>query len=344
MTDSPREDLLGYLLDALDEDRKREVEHYLAENAEARHELAVVSKAMAPLDATRRQHTPPADLADRTCRWIAAQTADRTLPGVKSDRAEVPSRPSAARMHPVRPSVAEEGRFRWQDVMMAAGIVVAASILLFPAIHGSRVQARLLTCQNHLGNLGTALANYSEYHEGFFPQVPTQGKLAAASAYAPILAAKGLLDEDRLVVCPGSPLAESGTFRIPSLEAIEATESPEQLKALQEIMGGSYGYCLGYQDQGRYRPTRNLGRPNFAIVSDAPSGRLPGHLSENHGRLGQNVLFEDGHVRFTVSPRPSESASDNFFLNDDGEVAAGIHQNDAVIGAGATPPTGSLSQ
>jgi hypothetical protein len=50
------------------------------------------------------------------------------------------------------------------------------------------------------------------------------------------------------------------------------------------------------------------------------------------------VLFEDGHVRFTTSPQPSDPGGDDFFLNDDGVVAAGLHENDAVIGAGATPP------
>ena len=61
-------------------------------------------------------------------------------------------------------------------------------------------------------------------------------------------------------------------------------------------MGGSYGYCIGYVDQGVYQPTRNLGRPGFAIMADAPCEDRPGRQSDNHGGRGQNVLFEDGHV------------------------------------------------
>ena len=125
-------------------------------------------------------------------------------------------------MHPIELPAAAEGRFHWQDLVMAAGIVVAASLLLFPAIHGSRVQARLLACQGNLRELGTALTNYSEYHGGVFPKVPTEGNLAAASAYAPILVADKLLPEDRLVLCPGSPLADLGSFYVPSLDEIEA--------------------------------------------------------------------------------------------------------------------------
>ncbi len=340
MSDSLREDLLGYLLGVLDPQRQAEVEQYLAEDAEARRQLALLNRALAPLDATRREYAPPPDLAARTCRFVAAQTtapeapAEPNAAGVVSGR-----RPSAVRMHAVESSGGEDSRFRWQDLVMAAGVVVAASILLFPAIHGSRVQARLLACQNNLRKLGTALTDYSEYHEGFFPEVPTTGNLAAASAYAPILAASPFLDEDQLdVVCPDSSLAEADSFSIPTLEEVEAADSPEQVKAMQETMGGSYGYSLGYQEDGEYRPTENLRRASFALASDAPSPSLPSHLSENHGRLGQNVLFEDGHVRFLTSPQPSDSGGDDFFMNDDGVVAAGLHQNDAVIGAGATPP------
>lgn len=126
-------------------------------------------------------------------------------------------------------------------------------------------------------------------------------------------------------------------FVIPTLAQVEATQSDEELKQLQETMGGSYGYTLGFQQNGAYYPTRNLRRANFALASDAPSPWLPNHQSENHDRHGQNVLFEDGHVRFLASPRPNDRM-DDLFLNDEGLVAAGTHQNDSVIGSGATPP------
>lgn len=342
MTDSVREDLLGYLLGALDEEQHAEIERLLAEDPGARRRLASLRRALQPLDDARCEYEPPQGLAERTCRFVLGQ------PGMTSSRYQAKAaaltgtarRTAPTPIKPIDLSRSAESPFHWQDLVMAAGVIVAMSLLLFPAIHGSRVQARLLACQDNLRELGTAFTNYSEFHDGYFPQVPVQGRLAAASVYAPILAANQLLPEDRLVVCPGSPVAENESFRIPTLEEIEAADSPEALAALQATMGGSYGYTLGYQDDGEYHPTRNLHRANFAIASDAPSDVLPAHLSENHGRLGQNVLFEDGHVRFTVSPQPG----DDFFLNDAGFVAAGLHVDDAVIGAGATPPVESLVQ
>ena len=102
-------------------------------------------------------------------------------------------------------------------------------------------------------------------------------------------------------------------------------------------MGGSYGYCLGHFRNGAYEGTRNRQRSGFAIVADAPSPDQPGHQSRNHGGRGQNVLFEDGHVVFLTCSKPNDSA-DDIFVNDAGLVAAGLHENDAVIGPSDASP------
>lgn len=337
MNDPREEDLLGYLLGALDESETAEVEQYLSEDAEARRELAALREALGPLEMTRREYATPGDLAGRTCRFVFDQ-ARVASPAAEAAALPLDGRRSAAQMHPAIFSAGDETGFRFQDMVMAAGIVIAATLLVFPAIQGSRVQARLLACQNNLAELGRALHVYSNGHQGLFPSVPSQGNLAVASSYAPLLAAGQYLPSDRTVVCPDSALAAAGDFCIPTIEEVEAAVAPDEVARLQQTMGGSYGYSLGYQNGGRYVPIRDRRRPHFAIASDAPNGATSGHPSENHGRLGQNFLFEDGHVEFLASPQSARSGGDHFFLNDNGEVAAGLHENDAVIGAGATPP------
>ena len=340
MTDSPQEDLLGYALGALDQEQAARIEQVLANNDEARRQLAAIDRAIAPLKTIQQEYDPPKGLAARTCRFVLGRqsTGKFEYPAKAAALVGTVRRLEPTKMHPTELVSVAPSRFYWQDLLVAAGVVVAACLLLFPAIHATRVQARMLACQNNLGELGTALTHFSERHGGYFPKVPAKGNLAVASAYAPILADNKLLSEDRKVVCPGSLLAESGSFRIPTLKEIHEVTSPETLRQMQQTMGGSYGYSLGYQDKGQYRATKNLRRQNFAIASDAPNELIPTRMPENHGRLGQNVLFEDGHVRFTTTPRLANTNSDHFFLNDDGQVAAGIHANDAVIGAGATPP------
>ena len=51
-------------------------------------------------------------------------------------------------------------------------------------------------------------------------------------------------------------------------------------------MGGSYGYCIGYLDQGVYQPTKNLGRAGFALMADAPREERPDRQSRQSRRTG----------------------------------------------------------
>jgi hypothetical protein len=164
--------------------------------------------------------------------------------------------------------------------------------------------------------------------------VPTRGRKAAAGIYAPTLARNALLDESRRVLCPGSPLAGRGDFRLLDLDELDGI-SETALEQFRPMLGGSYGYSLGHLAGGVYRDTRNLRRPFFAILADAPSATLPGR-SVNHGGRGENVLFEDGRVRFVTCRRPL--GLDDIFCNDRGQVLAGLHANDAVIAPSAAAP------
>jgi hypothetical protein len=70
---------------------------------------------------------------------------------------------------------------------------------------------------------------------------------------------------------------------------------------------------------------------------------MPASLSSlNHGRKGQNVLFEDGHVEFLQGCN-AEGCPDNIFLNDRGQPTAGVHANDAVIGPSHAHPLPAAS-
>ena len=101
-------------------------------------------------------------------------------------------------------------RVRWPDLVMAIGIWLAASLLVLPAIHSSRFSAQLAACQDNLRKVSFALNNYSQRHQGFFPLVPPEGRLAVAGIYAPTLLRGGFLTESQTVVCPGSALGGCG--------------------------------------------------------------------------------------------------------------------------------------
>jgi len=347
MADRVEHQLLGLLLEALDDAEQKQLEEQLAADPELRRRLSRLQEALCPLEATRVRFEPPPGLAERTGRLVFRVACERAE---ASQRRELEAAPSAAVLDPVlqatRPAEplagavappSSSGGWSWRDLAVAAAIFAAAALLVIPAIENSRFNARLVACQDNLRLLGQALSQYSQRHQDYFPPIPQQGRLATAGVFAPVLASAGYLGSSRLVVCPASPLADDRQFRIPSLEEIAAVEDPARLERLRGLMGGSYGYCLGYVEDGRYRSPRNLRRAQFALMSDAPSDQLPGYQSVNHGGRGQNVLLEDFHVQFFTTPQPN-GLRDHFFLNDSGQVAAGRHRDDAVIGrSGASP-------
>lgn len=329
MRDSGREALIGYLLGALDESERREVEEQLVNDAGLRSDLAKLGRALKPLDAARTSHDPPAGLAARTLAFIDGHLVRPAAAEESAERGRMSARPEPFE---------RRGRFRWQDVLAACALTLSGVLLLVPAIDSSRSHARLLTCQDNLRHLGGGLGEYSQLNAGLFPPIPSSGNMAVAGAYAPQLLNAGLIDGPQRIVCPSSSLAEEGQLKsIPTLAQIKQTKDGKRLLILHRLMGGSYGYHLGHVEGGELQPTKNQNRTHFAMMSDAPNPDSPRHATLNHDGKGQNVLYEDGHVQF-IRTSQLHRLEEDFFSNDDGRVEAGKHENDAVVAPSQTPP------
>jgi hypothetical protein len=310
-----RDHLIGYLLDALDPEEHEIVEAHLSRDPQLKRELELLSRSLLPLVADKGHYDAPPGLAHRTCEFVAMQSRISVAPAA----------PGHAR-----------SQWRMADMLVAAGIFLAATMLFFPALNQSRFAARLLGCQNNLREIGMALTNYSDRHKGYFPDIPRQGRLSAAGIYATKLVEGGYLGNPQIIVCPASSLADGILeFQVPTSKDLQIAPMP-RLVTLHKQMGGSYGYNIGYVSDGRYRSTKNLRRKTFALMADAPAAAAP-YSSPNHGRCGQNVLFEDLHVQYLTTCK-AHGCRDNIFLNDDGLVAAGTHVHDAVVGASHAKP------
>jgi len=302
MVDRTQAQLLGYLLGALEESEQDSVENELDQNPKLMRDLALVRESLQPLWLAQPDCDPPPGLAERTCRLIASQPA----PWADSSPApaEKPAEPAAPRLEPLPAAQLGGGRSHasWLDVSVAVAIVAATSLLVFPAVQNSRFNSRLFTCRDHLRQIGLALTQYSESQKGYFPPVYDRGRFAGAGVYAPVLLGNGFIDGPHWFVCPDSPLAENRRFRIPSLDELR-TASGEDLLSFRHSMGGSFGYNLGFLEDGRYYSPRNLRRPFYAVAADAPSHFLPNHQTIHHGGRGQNVLLESGAVAFYATPQ-----------------------------------------
>jgi hypothetical protein len=316
-----RDQLLGYLLDALEPQEHEQVEAQLKIDPNLQRELDLLSRGLRPLACDKATFDPPPGLAARTCQFVAGYDTKVVLP--------------------LREPAASTSRWSFADMVVAAGIFLAASLLFLPAMNQSRFAARVTQCQDHLRQIGVGLHSYSDANNKFFPDVEPDGPLGAVAVVAVRLHDQGFLQGPQILICPASTLADQPhLFRLPSPEQLQAAAGAE-LRRLHQQMRGSYGFYLGHVANGQYQTPRNAHRPRFALVADAPSSTPPYH-SLNHGGCGQNVLFEDMHVSYLTTCK-ARGCTDNFFVNDEGSVDVGLHPNDAVIvGGDARPVMGKV--
>jgi hypothetical protein len=219
------------------------------------------------------------------------------------------------------------------DVATVVGLSLAAAVLFIPVLASNRYRAQTVACRERLNEIGHALIGYSRTHNGLFPVVNDNGNLARAGVYAVRLRDAGYLPDERVIYCPAVIRDADALPVLPASGALQSAD-PAEAETMFAAMDGAYGYALGYVDEGRYRPLRNLDRSTFAVLADSPQEHGGG--GRNHG-CGQNVWFEDGHAEFLNCCRLSVR-DDDLYENDDGFVGAGIGPDDVVIGAATASP------
>jgi len=150
--------------------------------------------------------------------------------------------------------------------------------------------------------------------------------LETVGAYAPILAHDSLIREAD-VICPSSPLRdEFSLFQMPTVEELHRMK-PTALAYMQRMMGGSYGFTLGYSVDGVLQELKTEGSPFRVVMADRRDLNDGGRL---HAGFGMNVLFDDGHCSFVREDSP-QLLDPQLFVNRLGKVAPGVDPDDSVI-------------
>jgi prepilin-type processing-associated H-X9-DG protein len=325
--------LIGYLLDALDERTKRQLEAYLTQHPEARQKLTLLKRALAPLAADADAPAPPPQLVERTLAKVAEHIcADR--------RAEdLPQAP------PVSPATLPMARSWWRraDVLVAACLLVTIAglgLIVLGRMRGPDSGALLVECKNNLRQYFVALQKYREQH-GKFPDIAKQSPRDVAGIFVPMLADAGTLPASASIRCPGIGSPISCQFTLAALR----TMNEEEFAQISPCLATCYAYSLGFRDEaGAYHGPGDIPQSSWSqtpIMADRPPAE--GILNKegkpsnsiNHGGDGQNVLFADGHVQFLPKRTFGE---DDIFLNRDRKVAAGLDATDIVLGYSAARP------
>ncbi len=353
-----RDDLVGYCLGALDAPDAKRVESALADPATGqalRRDLDAIRRATLPLAADRDPIPAPPGLAARTLLAAAkargavnatvtpigdaarAAAADSHRPAREQRGHHERHRPAAPAFRPVeRGEGGNEAGMSWIDTMLLAATALAASILLMPALASLVQQSRHTKTDRNMVKIGNALHGYVSSHRRY-PSPPDGGPMSRGGLYAPMLVSEHrIAADDGTFLTPGSVLARSGTFRVPTIQSLEASRELPSFDELVRTMGGDFGYTLGHRDpMGNLQPIRGLHRSHHPVMADAPDES--GERSDNHPDGLHHFLWEDGRVG-KVHESGIHFDDDHVYRNHDGVIAAGKDEEDAVIGASHHQP------
>jgi hypothetical protein len=274
----------------------------------------------------------PRGLAERTTRRVARTD----YLGESSDQDALP-RLSSVMISDSPPATA----LGWSlaDLTVAGGVFLAVSMLLFPALRGSRDATRATICQDHLRQFGR-LFELFELNEGVFPAI---GPNENAGMFAVKLMERGYSDEGDLtilLVCPGAPVTErirAGEFavRVPTSVQLDQMEPWDQTDARLR-MSPCYAYQLPYRVRNKLVHLRGEDQKLAPVLSDASDVATGEVMSRNHNGVAQ-VLFGHGGVR-RLQSCVVPTFNDDMYRNVRGVVAAGYSRHDFVLGRSEAMP------
>jgi hypothetical protein len=332
-----REVLIRYLLGELDVQEQRFLEERLRTSPELQRELAYLRTCFAAARDTDPQvQELPRGLAERTTKRITDSDSDVT-----------PSRAAALSISPLELSTSEPpaGALGWSlaDLAVAGGVILAVSMLVFPALRDSRDATRAYHCQQNQQQLFVLFTRFAEDNKQYFPKISPREN---AGMFAVRLVESGLIraeDLAVLLVCPGSPAAQKIRdgeleIRLPTTAQLAAM-SHEELREARKNMSPSFAYALPYRVGDTYFNRRDDRQAFPLILSDA-LGSEPGQLiSPNHNGFF-HALCGDGSVRMLQSCRVLVFGNDDVYRNEMGVVAAGCSRDDTVLGPSEATPAG----
>jgi hypothetical protein len=331
MSSPSHEHLLGYVLGALEPWEHEQLEGELARNPQLADQAALLAARLRPLEACRCVGPPPEGLASRACNYVfeKAPSQERVSPARQGLAAQMSAEYGEGEAH----------RWTLADLVVAAGIFIAAGLLFVPAIVHSRHQALMAGCQNNLRELGEAFARAAVAH-------PNRDYNALASA-SPAhrysgsqlqrLVSDGFLERPNVVLCPASPAVKlRNTWTVPTAEEV-ANASAEELPELYRRAAGGLAFSLGYDPEVPAENVKLVSTDQIALASDAPAGELPDMISRHHDGRGQNVLFASGRVAYICGCGMKE-CGDSLFWNRQLRVEAGLDERDIVLATGGTRP------
>jgi hypothetical protein len=329
-----RELLVRYLMGELDGPELRQLEAQLRASAELRSELAYLRSCFQTADDDQDGPAgPPRGLAERTSERVN-----------EYDGGDLNER-SGSLLHRRSTSVTAfatdvdppSGSLSWSfaDFVVAAGVCLAVSMLLLPALSDSRDAVLRRGCQDNLRKWNVLLALNVQNNDSVYLPVGhfREGK---NDIYVLQIASKRLASLDELKKMGSCPGKANNSIPSPQQSLLQMVAAPtptlpvnsacslQQDDAPQTLL--DYAIDVGYEDEAGLHGRRIERSSYVPVMTDAPGSNSKGHISPNHPGI-IHVLFQDGHVKLMRAC----ARTVDWFTNDKGLKKAGCNQEDLVL-------------
>lgn len=204
-----REQLLGYLLSALDPHEMRAIDQRLQSDPQLQAELAQMQRLLSDFDQAVGQQALvdlPAGLTAKTLAQIGQQPPP-TLAAAEGTSPPAPVTLADSRRHwfssagdqPLPPA----GKRSRSDWIVSVVTIASLVALALPMIAGYRSEARKTVCQNNLRQLGMSFSDFVlRRGDTRLPEVAESGREAFSGIYEVRLADAGLMHDPNLRWCP----------------------------------------------------------------------------------------------------------------------------------------------
>ncbi|MBN1765937.1 MAG: hypothetical protein JW860_11810 [Sedimentisphaerales bacterium] len=325
--------LMDYQLHLDDPRQRQQTEELLDKDKQAQKLNDSLKQILDPLGSWSDEPAPEG-LADRTLELITQHEQARTMAAAS----EAIARRQDSGYHQRRD---RHSRVRWvlgnlRDLVTVAACLMLAVTALRPGLQHARQRSNQIQCAKNMAMTSQALYEYAQDNNNMLPnagytpgsvwwKVGAEDKNDNSNTRNVFLLIKGDYLPPETFICPGSKKKPSFRIKIdPELLAkLQDFASREQVnysfrlfidKKYLDHTGQKLSDGLIMADQNPLFADFDIDRQKELDLTVDPS--LLRVNSPNHGGIGQNILYNDGHVDFTSARHMGPSLDDIYTIKD----------------------------
>lgn len=200
------------------------------------------------------------------------------------------------------------------ELLVVVAVIGILASLLLPALAGARVKAQRVKCMSNLRQIGLALHNYADDHEGWFPETTHSGPTNQSWIFT---LSPYLEQVNRIRACPADPLAERRIANDGTSYTLNEYISVDRLNPFGEVIetfrhrdtlsnaSSTITVFIGAEslspnvtsDHTHSRNWVRRGAGNWGgVIADIEPDRFRRGSTPDHTGGTANYLFADGHV------------------------------------------------